>query len=51
MGIQHWHSILCLRGNKSNIKNTYCRAYLSVRGTIRKPIVEYIIKSIHEIFA
>ena len=39
IGAHHWHSILCLRCNKDNVKNPYRGAELDVRRIIRKPIV------------
>ena len=51
IGIQHWHSILSLRGNEDNIKNPYCRAELAFIIIRRKPIVEYFLKSLQIIFS
>ena len=51
MGTQHWHSILCLRGNEDNVKKLYCRAEIAVRRIRRKPIVEDFLKILHLIYA
>ena len=51
MGTKHWYLIICLRGNKDNVKNTYRCADLDVRIIIRKPIVEDLFKNLHVIFA
>ena len=39
MGTKHWHSILCLRGNKDNVINPYHFAELDVKRITRKLIV------------
>ena len=49
-----WHfsfQILCLRGNKDNVKNPYRRVELSFIRNRMKPMVEDFLKIIHVIFA
>ena len=51
IGTQHWHSILCLCGNRDNVKNTYRRSDITIRIIRMKPIVKYFLKSIHIIIS
>ena len=49
-----WHfslQILCLRGNKDNVKNPYRRAELSLIINRMKPMVEDFLKISYVIFA
>ena len=51
IGTQHCHLILCLCGNKDNVKNPYHLADISVRIIRRISIVEYFLKILHVIIA